>query len=47
MKDLRNKLVLVTGSGIGEAVASIGRKAVMARTLKRWAPSLLERVVRG
>jgi hypothetical protein len=45
MKDLRDKLVLVTGSG--EAVASTGREAVMARTLKRWAPSLPERVVRG
>ena len=30
-----------------EALASIGREAVMARTLKRWAPSLLERVLRG
>lgn len=30
-----------------EALASIGREAVMARTLKRWAPGLLERVLRG
>jgi short-subunit dehydrogenase len=30
-----------------EALASIGREAVMARTLKRWAPGLLERALRG
>jgi len=30
-----------------EALASIGREALMARTLKRWAPSLLERALRG
>ena len=30
-----------------EAVASIGREALMAGTLKRWAPALLERVLRA
>jgi NAD(P)-dependent dehydrogenase (short-subunit alcohol dehydrogenase family) len=30
-----------------EALAPIGREALMARTLKRWAPSLLERVLLG
>ena len=30
-----------------EFIASIGREAVMVRTLKRWAPSLLERALRG
>lgn len=30
-----------------EALAAIGREAMMARTLKRWAPALLERVLRG
>jgi NADP-dependent 3-hydroxy acid dehydrogenase YdfG len=29
-----------------EAIASIGREAVAARILKRWAPSVLERVLR-
>ena len=29
-----------------ESIASIGREAVLARTLKRWAPSVLERVLR-
>jgi len=28
-------------------LASIGREALMARTLKRWAPGLLERALRG
>ncbi len=30
-----------------ESLASIGREAVMASTLKRWAPGLLERALRG
>jgi NADP-dependent 3-hydroxy acid dehydrogenase YdfG len=30
-----------------ESIASIGREAVLARTLKRWAPTVLERVLRG
>lgn len=30
-----------------EFIASIGREAVMVRLLKRWAPSLLERALRG
>lgn len=30
-----------------QALVSIGREAVLARTLKRWAPGLLERVLRG
>jgi NAD(P)-dependent dehydrogenase (short-subunit alcohol dehydrogenase family) len=30
-----------------EPVASIGREAVLARTLKRWAPSVLELALRG
>lgn len=30
-----------------EFIASIGREAVLVRTLKRWAPSLLERALRG
>lgn len=30
-----------------EALAAIGREALMVRTLKRWAPALLERALRG
>jgi NAD(P)-dependent dehydrogenase (short-subunit alcohol dehydrogenase family) len=30
-----------------EGLVSIGREAVMARTLKRWAPGILERALRG
>jgi short-subunit dehydrogenase len=30
-----------------QALVGIGREAVMARTLKRWAPGLLERFLRG
>ena len=30
-----------------EFLATIGREAVLVRTLKRWAPSLLERALRG
>ncbi|MGH8456348.1 MAG: SDR family oxidoreductase, partial [Stenotrophobium sp.] len=30
-----------------QALVSIGREAVLVRTLKRWAPGLLERALRG